>query len=162
MTDTCRSARSKSSSGWLDGGTASRAAGGSPPARDVGKAAGISIGGGGGGGARLCGARPAAAASASEASSASLSPCSAASEASNARRSSSSSCSAAAAAAEQAGEIGTLKRANCYVGVARGSLTMDAMFRGLADRVRADEARWAAEAAADAPAPAPAPAPAAE
>ena len=69
---------------------------------------------------------------------------------------------AAAAVAEQVGEIGTLKRANCYVGVARGSLTMDAMFRGLADRVRADEARWAAAAAADAPAPAPAPAPAAE
>ena len=57
---------------------------------------------------------------------------------------------------------GTLKRANCYVGIAKGSLTMDSMFRGIADKIRADEAAAAealAAAGAAGPASAPAPAP---
>ena len=43
----------------------------------------------------------------------------------------------AATIAEALQELGTLKRANCYVGIAKGSLTMGDMFNGLIDNIRA-------------------------
>ena len=45
----------------------------------------------------------------------------------------------AAHIAEQLQELGTLKRANCYVGIAKGSLTMSDMFSKLTDGIRAQE-----------------------
>lgn len=46
----------------------------------------------------------------------------------------------AAHIAEALQELGTLKRANCYVGIAKGSLTMSDMFASLTENIRADEA----------------------
>ena len=46
----------------------------------------------------------------------------------------------AAHIAEALQELGTLKRANCYVGIAKGSLTMSDMFATLTENIRADEA----------------------
>ena len=45
----------------------------------------------------------------------------------------------AANIAESLQELGTLKRANCYVGIAKGSLTMSDMFNGLIDTIRATD-----------------------
>ena len=60
----------------------------------------------------------------------------------------------AAHIAEALQELGTLKRANCYVGIAKGSLTMADMFAGLTENIRAQEAAKQPKPDAAKPAPA--------